>query len=162
MSEDDDDEVGTLLEEEVVVTDERVAESEEITNEEDTTVDSVDSVSLLETGTGSLSTVLCGRDPGESRVDGTKRTLDSGRLGIVPIVEGGLVLGATLIRSLCLSSISFGVLEDAATDTIEPGDLVVGELTVGDLVRGRVALGRLELGKVKLGDFVLGGHNSAV
>lgn len=179
---DDDDDVGTALGE-VVVTDERVTESEEITDEEEAmdevgatdeeavvdeeaAVDgeeaTVGSDSLIETGIGSLSTVLGGRDTGDSRVDGTNRGLDSGRLGIVPMVEGGLLLDTTLIRSLSLSSSSCGVLEGAGTDTIEPGELVVGELTVGDLVGGRVALGILELGKVRLGDFVLGGHNSAV
>ena len=145
---DEDDDEGLVLKD-VVVTDESVVELEEMTDDVGATVVSD---SLPETGIGSLSTVLGGRDAGESRVDGIIRGLDSGRLGIVPMFDGGLLLlGAGLIRSLRPSPISR-----------KTNELVVGELTVKVLLDGGLGLGTLELGRVSLSDLVLVGHNSAV
>ena len=123
----------------VLVTEESVVEFGEILDDDDEAA-TVESIALSVTGTGSLSTLLDrldGRDPGDNRVDGTNRGLDSGRLGIVLMLDGGLLLRMSEL-------------------------LEVSELIVGDFGGGGVGGGKLELEDVPLDDLVLVGHISGI
>ena len=162
------------------VTDDKVAE---VGERSDDRVDVGMPNDSTSTGSISLSTILGTRDIGDSLVDGMTRGLDSGRLGIVSIVEGGLVLEAMLMRSLSSSSIgvSTGGVE---TETVEGKDGRLGVLTDGVLTGCGVTTGVPGLEElmldgptldglvlsafvlndtgVVLRDFVLDGHSSAV